>query len=151
MNLSIQKQFFATLAKRNLTEQRGDLIHAFTNGRTSSAADLTDIEGLELIRGWNTASATKQHTEQPLADLLPAALPKRTNWQPPPTDDEANHLRRRLIAMRYDTGHTLPELKTWCETMGAAGEKCKFNDYAPEQLRKLIAKYQKVVTHRKAK
>jgi hypothetical protein len=117
------------LAKRGLMDMKESIVRQFTQGRTSSSADMTDEEAKHLINNFNNVS--------------PAVKPI--------VNDALDKKRKQLFAMGYSIGEQPAFVKNWCETMGVGNDKRKFNDYSHSELIALVAKFKKVVEHRVGK
>ena len=67
------KALMTSLSKQGLQEQRGEIIYNFTNGRTSSAKELTAVEINELYYELNKrASAKSQELDKKRKRLIAA-------------------------------------------------------------------------------
>lgn len=126
MKKELLPQFFKALKHAGIdSADRADYIQEWTDGRTSSAREMTDIEAVKVIRHINV-----EYRKATKADLR-------------------DQLRKRLIGMAYGIGFDTEWCKQWCEKNGVgAGEKrvCKkFNQYTVSELYALRAKMEKVV------
>lgn len=121
------KMFFAAYKK---SQQQGnplsreEVVHQFTDGRTSSLKDLTDFELNELSRRMNRHNLTNASSQ----------------------DEKANNLRRAIIAIFHEMGHPPEQAKAWAEIQGAKGIKKRFNNYTNQELMTLLIVARKVLT-----
>lgn len=123
----LNKRLHAELAARGLTGDKKEYaIYGFTNGRTSSSADLSDAEAREFINSLPAAGGKDNDT---------ASSPAK--WQPP--TDEADKRRKQILAIGYGIGWTKEKTIDW-----ATADGTKFNDIPLEQLRKKIGALQKI-------
>ena len=104
---------------------RSDLIHAFTEGRTSSLKELSEYEYREFINHMNT--------------LL---------QQSKKISDKGLRQRRKVIALFCNMGYVIndkPDMKSindWCKKYGHL--KKQLNDYVGADLTKLVVQAEEV-------
>lgn len=130
MTTKFYKRFFALLTELGIVEERAAIISGFTNGRTDSSRDLSDLDAALLIR-----KLEKEH----------GIDRERENCE---------KLRKRLIAMSYDCGKDARFVKDWAENHGVRDKhgnlnKRLFNYYNTAELLNLIAVFKKVQEHYK--
>lgn len=139
MNYSTQKRFFATLTKYNLTDERGDLIEQFTEGRTRSSKQLTDGEARQII--YKLTEGEKK------------PLPKR--------NEKADKQRKKIIAELCKAKIKTKEEEYYFLNVGGKPNmpliykfilekgylKKGLNDYTENELPKLVTQIGKIRKH----
>lgn len=117
--------FFAaynTSVKRGNDMTREEVIQQFTEGRTPSLKDLSDIELQELTRRLNMLTGTRYQ----------------------PNNDKLDKMRKSIIAIFHDMNKTPATAKAWAEKQGVFGNKKRFNDYTGRELFALIRIAEKI-------
>lgn len=132
MTTKFYKRFFALLTELGIVEERAAIISGFTNGRTDSSRDLSDLDAALLI---------KQIEKQYGVDR---------------ERDNCEKLRKRLIGMSYGCGKDAKFVIDWAENHGVKDKhgnlnKRLFNYYNTAELLNLIAVFKKVQAHYKSK
>ena len=117
------KTLHMLLSSAGLSEHKESLVLGASDQRTGHSSELTDRE----------------------ADALISYLETQTRKREIPGGPAAERLRKRLIAIGHNIGKHPNAVKNWCEKQGAFGNKKKFNDYTPQELRCLAEIYEKVV------
>ena len=130
MTTKFYKRFFALLTELGIVEERAAIISGFTNGRTDSSRDLSDLDAALLI---------KQIEKQYGVDR---------------ERDNCEKLRKRLIGMSYGCGKDAKFVIEWAENHGVKDKhgnlnKRLFNYYNTAELLSLIAVFKKVQEHYK--
>jgi hypothetical protein len=132
MTTKFYKRFFALLTELGIVEERAAIISGFTNGRTDSSRDLSDLDAALLI---------KQIEKQYGVDR---------------ERDNCEKLRKRLIGMSYGCGKDAKFVIDWAENHGVKDKhgnlnKRLFNYYNTAELLTLIGVFTKVCKHYKEK
>lgn len=132
MTQKFYKRFFALLTELGIVEERAAIISGFTNGRTDSSRDLSDLDAALLI---------KQIEKQYGVDR---------------ERDNCEKLRKRLIGMSYGCGKDAKFVIDWAENHGVKDKhgnlnKRLFNYYNTAELLTLIGVFTKVCKHYKEK
>ncbi|MBO7438557.1 MAG: hypothetical protein J6U21_02655 [Bacteroidales bacterium] len=132
MTTKFYKRFFALLTELGIVEERAAIISGFTNGRTDSSRDLSDLDAALLI---------KQIEKQYGVDR---------------ERDNCEKLRKRLIGMSYGCGKDAKFVIEWAENHGVKDKhgnlnKRLFNYYNTAELLTLIGVFTKVCKHYKEK
>jgi len=132
MTTKFYKRFFALLTELGIVEERAAIISGFTNGRTDSSRDLSDLDAALLI---------KQIEKQYGVDR---------------ERDNCEKLRKRLIGMSYGCGKDAKFVIDWAEKHGVKDKhgnlnKRLFNYYNTAELLTLIGVFTKVCKHYKEK
>jgi hypothetical protein len=132
MTTKFYKRFFALLTELGIVEERAAIISGFTNGRTDSSRDLSDLDAALLI---------KQIEKQYGVDR---------------ERDNCEKLRKRLIGMSYGCGKDAKFVIEWAENHGVKDKhgnlnKRLFNYYNTVELLTLIGVFTKVCKHYKEK
>jgi hypothetical protein len=132
MSTKFYKRFFALLTELGIVEERAAIISGFTNGRTDSSRDLSDLDAALLI---------KQIEKQYGVDR---------------ERDNCEKLRKRLIGMSYGCGKDAKFVIDWAENHGVKDKhgnlnKRLFNYYNTAELLTLIGVFTKVCKHYKEK
>jgi hypothetical protein len=140
ISTSINAQLHLLLAQTKLLPQKANLVESFTNGRSGSTKDLHFIEATEMLTYLRTEFA-----KQNKADTT-----KKKD------DDQANKLRRKLIALAWQMNWTttkvnangsthtacdMPRVNGWCNTYGYLHKP--LNDYKVDELPKLLTQFEK--------
>lgn len=107
------------------TNSKEEAVEDFTNGRTTSLRDLSDIELEGLVARLNSLSRFKPQ-------------------KPPGTSDKADLMRKSIIAIFKKMNRTASDAKTWAEKQGVKKVKRKFNDYTTSELFTLIRIAEKI-------
>jgi hypothetical protein len=120
------------LTELGIVEERAAIISGFTNGRTDSSRDLSDLDAALLI---------KQIEKQYGVDR---------------ERDNCEKLRKRLIGMSYGCGKDAKFVIEWAENHGVKDKhgnlnKRLFNYYNTAELLTLIGVFTKVCKHYKEK
>ncbi len=132
MTPKFYRRFFALLTELGIVEERAAIISGFTNGRTDSSRDLSDLDAALLI---------KQIEKQYGVDR---------------ERDNCEKLRKRLIGMSYGCGKDAKFVIDWAENHGVKDKhgnlnKRLFNYYNTAELLTLIGVFTKVCKHYKEK
>jgi hypothetical protein len=132
MTTKFYRRFFALLTELGIVEERAAIIIGFTNGRTDSSRDLSDLDAALLI---------KQIEKQYGVDR---------------ERDNCEKLRKRLIGMSYGCGKDAKFVIDWAENHGVKDKhgnlnKRLFNYYNTAELLTLIGVFTKVCKHYKEK
>ena len=132
MTTKFYRRFFALLTELGIVEERAAIISGFTNGRTDSSRDLSDLDAALLI---------KQIEKQYGVDR---------------ERDNCEKLRKRLIGMSYGCGKDAKFVIEWAENHGVKDKhgnlnKRLFNYYNTAELLTLIGVFTKVCKHYKEK
>ncbi|MBR4325070.1 MAG: hypothetical protein IKP73_06050 [Bacteroidales bacterium] len=132
MTTKFYRRFFALLTELGIVEERAAIISGFTNGRTDSSRDLSDLDAALLI---------KQIEKQYGVDR---------------ERDNCEKLRKRLIGMSYGCGKDAKFVIDWAENHGVKDKhgnlnKRLFNYYNTAELLTLIGVFTKVCKHYKEK
>ena len=132
MSTKFYKRFFALLTELGIVEERAAIISGFTDGRTDSSRDLSDLDAALLI---------KQIEKQYGVDR---------------ERDNCEKLRKRLIGMSYGCGKDAKFVIDWAENHGVKDKhgnlnKRLFNYYNTAELLTLIGVFTKVCKHYKEK
>lgn len=132
MTPKFYRRFFALLTELGIVEERAAIISGFTNGRTDSSRDLSDLDAALLI---------KQIEKQYGVDC---------------ERDNCEKLRKRLIGMSYGCGKDAKFVIEWAENHGVKDKhgnlnKRLFNYYNTAELLTLIGVFTKVCKHYKEK
>lgn len=132
MTPKFYRRFFALLTELGIVEERAAIISGFTNGRTDSSRDLSDLDAALLI---------KQIEKQYGVDR---------------ERDNCEKLRKRLIGMSYGCGKDAKFVIEWAENHGVKDKhgnlnKRLFNYYNTAELLTLIGVFTKVCKHYKEK
>jgi len=127
-------EFFALLKQLGIKtdDERHELIYDFTDGRTSSSKDLTEVEmNLLITRLRRQSSGT-----------ISAGFT--------PRNDAANKMRRKIISMAYQIGWTertpngdkadMLRINGWCHKFGYLHKP--LNDYALPELPRLVTQFE---------
>lgn len=117
------KAIAVLLKKLNFLEQRADLIHVYTNGRSRSGADLKSSEAADLIRYLKSLD---------------------------PEEKAAEQMRRKIIAYAhemkwYAEGSNkvdMVRLDNWCQKFSI--RKKKLNQYLYNELPQLVTQFEEV-------
>ena len=120
------------MTELGIVEERAAIISGFTNGRTDSSRDLSDLDAALLI---------KQIEKQYGVDR---------------ERDNCEKLRKRLIGMSYGCGKDAKFVIEWAENHGVKDKhgnlnKRLFNYYNTAELLTLIGVFTKVCKHYKEK
>jgi hypothetical protein len=136
ITLAQNKQLHTLLSLTRQMPYKADLVAAFTNGRTTSSKELHQLEALELIN----------HLQQ-------IARKAQTD-----TDNAANRMRRKLIAMareiHWEEYYCPPKsvkptarradmnrINNWCRQYGYLHKA--LNDYSYKELPALLSQFEK--------
>jgi hypothetical protein len=128
-------QFFAIIKELNSKGASISKEHAvgtFTNGRTTSLSDLSDLEYRALIRGFTNL---RPQTE---AEAILATYKA----------DPLDATRKAIISQFLSIKQTAEDAIAWAEKTGVNGIKRKFNDYNGQELYKILLNAKKVRTDR---
>ena len=132
MTQKFYKRFFALLTELGIVEERAAIISGFTNGRTDSSRDLSDLDAALLIKKIEKQYGVDRER------------------------DNCEKLRKRLIGMSYGCGKDAKFVIDWAENHGVKDKhgnlnKRLFNYYNTAELLTLIGVFTKVCKHYKEK
>lgn len=132
MSTKFYKRFFALLTELGIVEERAAIISGFTNGRTDSSRDLSDLDAALLIKKIEKQYGVDRER------------------------DNCEKLRKRLIGMSYGCGKDAKFVIDWAENHGVKDKhgnlnKRLFNYYNTAELLTLIGVFTKVCKHYKEK
>lgn len=132
MTPKFYKRFFALLTELGIVEERAAIISGFTNGRTDSSRDLSDLDAALLIKKIEKQYGVDRER------------------------DNCEKLRKRLIGMSYGCGKDAKFVIDWAENHGVKDKhgnlnKRLFNYYNTAELLTLIGVFTKVCKHYKEK
>lgn len=132
MTTKFYKRFFALLTELGIVEERAAIISGFTNGRTDSSRDLSDLDAALLIKKIEKQYGVDRER------------------------DNCEKLRKRLIGMSYGCGKDAKFVIDWAENHGVRDKhgnlnKRLFNYYNTAELLTLIGVFTKVCKHYKEK
>ncbi len=132
MTTKFYKRFFALLTELGIVEERAAIISGFTNGRTDSSRDLSDLDAALLIKKIEKQYGVDRER------------------------DNCEKLRKRLIGMSYGCGKDAKFVIDWAENHGVKDKhgnlnKRLFNYYNTAELLTLIGVFTKVCKHYKEK
>lgn len=132
MTTKFYKRFFALLTELGIVEERAAIISGFTNGRTDSSRDLSDLDAALLIKKIEKQYGVDRER------------------------DNCEKLRKRLIGMSYGCGKDAKFVIEWAENHGVKDKhgnlnKRLFNYYNTAELLTLIGVFTKVCKHYKEK
>ncbi len=127
LTLPLNKQLHALLNQTGLSGQKANLIHSFTNGRSTSSKDMSNLECHQLI----------------------------AYLQGLPNDEQeaANRMRRKMLSYCHEMHWTVTNvygkkiadvqrLDGWCEKFGYLHKK--LNAYSHAELPKLVSQFERV-------
>jgi hypothetical protein len=120
------------LTELGIVEERAAIISGFTNGRTDSSRDLSDLDAALLIKKIEKQYGVDRER------------------------DNCEKLRKRLIGMSYGCGKDAKFVIEWAENHGVKDKhgnlnKRLFNYYNTAELLTLIGVFTKVCKHYKEK
>lgn len=132
MTPKFYRRFFALLTELGIVEERAAIISGFTNGRTDSSRDLSDLDAALLIKKIEKQYGVDRER------------------------DNCEKLRKRLIGMSYGCGKDAKFVIDWAENHGVKDKhgnlnKRLFNYYNTAELLTLIGVFTKVCKHYKEK
>lgn len=132
MTPKFYRRFFALLTELGIVEERAAIISGFTNGRTDSSRDLSDLDAALLIKKIEKQYGVDRER------------------------DNCEKLRKRLIGMSYGCGKDAKFVIEWAENHGVKDKhgnlnKRLFNYYNTAELLTLIGVFTKVCKHYKEK
>ena len=132
MTTKFYRRFFALLTELGIVEERAAIISGFTNGRTDSSRDLSDLDAALLIKKIEKQYGVDRER------------------------DNCEKLRKRLIGMSYGCGKDAKFVIDWAENHGVKDKhgnlnKRLFNYYNTAELLTLIGVFTKVCKHYKEK
>lgn len=125
MRVSLNRRLHGLLSKHKLTDDKGALVHRFTDGRTTHSREMSIEEMKALI----------EHIES----SVPISIKMKEY------EAKRDRKRKHLIAMGHSIGKHTKQVISWCERQGARKVKKKFNEYNLQDLYTLIKIYKEKV------
>ena len=127
MNPQLNKQLHSLLNATDLTGQKSNIVHGFTDGRSDSSKELTNGEAEKMIKYLQSITANK--------------------------DEVSNKMRRKMISLAHEMHWHLPgtqkidmqQLNGWCCKFGQF--KKELNKHSYDELTKLVSQFNQVYNH----
>lgn len=128
--LEQNKRLHTLLTSTGLSDDKRDLVSAYSTGRTTSSAELTEDECRQLILHLEAIEKEQLKFRQPVAPVV----------------DEADKMRKKIIAkaheMRWEVAGgkaDMARINNWCRTKGYGLKP--LNAYTLAELPRLVSQF----------